>query len=714
MGSKYPDNFFDADIAIIRDIAADRFHTDDDTEIKPSSDGSMVKRFAELGRTDPTGARSISRDKEYGFRPKMAGLNPEQINYRRFEDSPNASSSGSAGGDPLGDDPGESAGSINVGIGTNPNENGGGGDWDLDYDVHGFEVSLVSDIGGAAKTAPSWNPSHMNGENRSTLVISRRGKKDEDKGDDLPHRYFSRIHDLLVPIPTNKVSLQRVRYNGGQSSGGGGGTPQDTPLGDDPGESAGGINVGIGTSEEEGEYGKTFFNKSESTEQYDDGIWKSALNISAKDSPGLSIDQKNEHNGGPGEHGWATHDYVPGFPQSRNGGDADAEPPENYPQGGWIYDGVQDTIANFQDLIGVDGWVGSDYGLPRYRNRFDQKVSIAFIRHDAHFMKKGDAASPPPKSNGTRLSGRIYFTKEMNCPSGSIGVATGGGGGDTSLGPVTGSPPNQPQPGPPSDPAESGTPVCGEMILDVKLADKDTNVKHESGEWRPYFMSAGGGGGDKYDHSYHSKPKKYSGSGTSAGGAPTPTGVPTTGQMVGSMTMGDSSIAGMGSTSMFAGVSVATASLGTMTTQSQMGSPPPESPGQSQNVNVFENVQTPNVLNTVGVFTITKPVGYRTLKLTAWMRASDAIPVGQTIEMNFLAGEYSRDDKGPQEFYRVAVKMTSETFPYDKRWRKIVMFWPNFNPDSAHPITIWVERRNDLSNINVQVWTLKYHFDFEP
>lgn len=714
MGSKYPDNMFDASLTIIRDIAADSFKTADGDPIKPSSTGELVKRFAELGRVDPSGARNISRDKEYGFRPKIAGLVPDQINYRHFQDGQGASHQDPSPGATFGDDPGESAGIVNAGIGTNPNEDGSGTGWDADYAQVGFEISLVSDIGGRQKTAPTWNPSHMNGENMSTLVISRRGKEDEDKDDDLPHRYFSRVSDIIVPVPTNDVKLTRKRFKGGGGNadiqaGSGGGTSFD------PGTDTtqGSLSFGIGGEEESGgTYGSSFSAKSGTDEEYQDGVWKTALNLTPLESPGTTLDQKNEHDGGPGEHGWAAHDYVEGFPQVQSGGDEDADPPVYYPQGGWLYDAKQDTLGSLQDLMGIDGWVGEDFSLPRYRNRFKQKVSIAYLRHDAHFMKRGDSASPPPKSTGQRLSGRIYFTKEFKCPEAS--VATGGAGNATptggGLGPVTGSPPNQPQPGPPeSDAQETGTPVCGEMVLDVKKADDpSSHIKHESGEWRP-MIKAGGGGGDKWDYSYHSKPKKYSGSGTMGGGAPTPTGTPTVGGGGGRM---DGSVPASPGVSMLYSP-LASPSAGTMTTQSQMGSPPPESPGNSQNVNIFENIQDPQVLNSAAVFTTGKPQGYSVMKVITWVRASDTIPTGQKIEMNLVVGEYARDDRGPQDFQRQAIVLKPETFPYDKRWRRVVNRFRGLDPDQSHPITVWVERRNDLSDVEVEVWILKHNISFE-
>lgn len=727
---RFPDNMFDASIGFLRDIAADAFHKVDDTEIKPTSRGDAVKRYAEMGRIDVSGARSISRDKEYKFRPKIAPLNPEQVNYRHFADPPEQEGGGTNLSDFLtgGDDPGESPGVLHAGLSGSADQ--APDPWQAAYEEVGFEISLVSDIGGAQKTKPDWNPSHMNSENRSTLVISRFGREDEDKGDDLPHRYFSRVSDIFVPVATNDVTLLRIRF---RDSEGPPGSTTDLGFltgGDDPGESAGVIGFGIaGGPDDDERYGDAFFKKRPDTEQYHDGIWKTALNLTPIESPGMDLDQKNEHNDGPGQHGWAAHDYVDGFPQVQSGGGADADPPTQFPQGGWLYDAKQDTLGSLQDLIGIDGWVVPDCALPRYRNRHKQKVSIAYIRHDAHFMKRGDQASPPPKAGGLRLSGRIYFTKEFTCPE--AGVATPGGssgtGGGIPGGVATGGgAPNQPQPGPPQN-QETGTPVCGEMVLDVKKADDaSSKIKHESGEWRP-MLKVTNAGGDKYDYSYHSKPKKYSGSGTMSGGGPTPSGRIASGgggpanDAVGGGVYNPNAPGAQGPPSgtlidgsTFMSSEFASPSNGTMTTQSQMGSPPPESPGNSQNVNIFDNIQSPEPLNVAAVFTTTKPIGYRTLKIVTWIRVSDDIPVGESIEMNIIAGEYARDGRGPQEFWRAPIFLTPEAYPADHRWRQVTTRFTMFDDSDTHPITVWIERRNDISSVAAQVWILKHNISFEP
>jgi len=233
------------------------------------------------------------------------------------------------------------------------------------YDV-GYEMSLVADIFGAIHKKPSWQPSNINSENRSTMVLSRQPLDQADKGDiDLAPRYFGRSHDLFAAVPTQKIKLQRIRFKGGGGH----------------------------------------LKKTESSEEYEDGIFKNALNITPEDRPidgGLT--QKSEEDGGPGEHGFALHERLKGFP------DPEVDEPDIYHQGGWMFDARQTAIANLHDLIGIDAIDNAAAKLPRYKTRFDWKAGIGFIRHDAHFLKVADDDCPPPLGNGIRQSGRIFFT----------------------------------------------------------------------------------------------------------------------------------------------------------------------------------------------------------------------------------------------------------------------------------------------------------------
>ncbi len=100
----------------------------------------------------------------------------------------------------------------------------------------------------------------------------------------------------------------------------------------------------------------------------------------------FDLDQKNEHDSGPGDHGFGPHDYIPGMPDIVE----DPPPPTNHFQGGWLYDGKQDVLAQIHDLIGIDAIENESAELPRYLNRFKQRVGIPFIRHDAHIQKVAD------------------------------------------------------------------------------------------------------------------------------------------------------------------------------------------------------------------------------------------------------------------------------------------------------------------------------------
>ena len=398
-----------AGITPLRDISADPFLLS-----TISSSGWDVMRFTQFSLVETTGRRFWQRDKEGGFRPKIAGLNQEQVNYRNFLEEPSSGSeppNTPTGGEgltdvetpvdpPLVDVATESALSstptsqnrgtrklvrakasvgpgvigpgniVEVGITGSPVASGGGRSKRAgSYDV-GYEMSLVGDIFGAIHRQPTWQPSNIHSANRSTMVLSRHELDDADKGDiDLAPRYFGRTHDLFSAVPTQKVELERVRFKGGNAH----------------------------------------LKKTRSTEKYEDGIFKNALNITPIEKPiEGGIDQKTEEDNGPGEEGFALHPYLTGFP------DPKVDEPDILHQGGWMFDARQTAVANLHDLIGIDAIKNEDAKLPRYTARFDWKVGIPYIRHDAHFLKVADKECPPPLGNGLRQSGRILFTDPFN------------------------------------------------------------------------------------------------------------------------------------------------------------------------------------------------------------------------------------------------------------------------------------------------------------
>lgn len=502
--TRYPDNELDASIHPIKELSHDIFAG----ESFQTSDGWNIMRMVEIGYVDDLGGRSFTCEKEWGFRPKFAGIVIDQVNYRHFDElGASEGSSPMMGLDPrlLGF---QGSGGATI-EGPAPSETVPEEDasWDVPSETVGWEMSMVSDFYDPHKGLAGWKPSSTDGKNRSTLVISRRPLEEEDKNFDFPRRYFGRLNDIIVSQSTQDVTLKRKRFRGG---GGTSGYISGAAFTDD---SLAGGNTGpqgqVG-EDAEGSYGAT----DGSIEEYRDGLWKACLNVTAFDKPlERFLRQRNEHDGGPGEEGYSAHFYIPGYFKSEGGMQGEDEPStDNYFQGGWMYDGTLDFLGQMNDIIGLDARKCEDAELPRWRNRFNQPVGISYLRHDAHFQKYGDSKCVPV---GKRMSGRIFFTKPVQCPNLDSTPTTGTGGTQT----LGGAKANQNQA------KLEGTPVCGEMVLDVNLKNFDTRIGHECGEWRPLFNSPGGGAPTITSFSWHHNPAGYSGSGGGTTGAPAP--VPT-------------------------------------------------------------------------------------------------------------------------------------------------------------------------------------------
>ncbi len=428
--SRNADNEFFAGLMPLREATADRFPLSGpadtinpaaspsaggggSTAVSPSIGGSTVvtpattrgwnvARFVEWGKIDEEkDERSYKPDKEYGFRPKFAPMVIDQVNYRHFANPP--------GGSPT------------------------TGKWLIRGDDVGFELSTVSDYygqhkseialpspglsvkpiaSGPAMAAPKanntkeWNPSHMNSENRSTLLISRQPMETSDRDPDLPDRYFGRMVDVVVPWATQNITLKRVEFSGGDR----------------------------------------FRKSTPASKDYTEGVFKGMWNITVDDRPiKEELDQKNEHDGGPGKHGFGPHKYISGLPvDAEEDSKREAQPrpvsrplsgglpggpgstvvtpsvpgqtaatrtaPQRLFQGGWIYDGVQDAMSQIHDIITVVPR-SKPFKLPRWRNRFRQPIGITVFRHDGHFTKRVTELPPAPNVDAEYMSGRIYFTK---------------------------------------------------------------------------------------------------------------------------------------------------------------------------------------------------------------------------------------------------------------------------------------------------------------
>lgn len=516
---------------------------------------------------------------------------------------------------------------------------GGRGSWRVSsYDV-GFEMSLVSDMLGKIRKSPGWQPSNINSENRSTLVLSREPLDGADKDDiDLPPRYFGRTHDLLTAVPTQKVKLQRLRWTGGDSH----------------------------------------TKKTSKQEEYEDGIFKTALNITPIDKPiDGEFDQKTEEEDPKGgKQGFAQHDYVTGFP------DPKVTEPETLHQGGWMFDARQKFFASWQDIIGIDAIENKDAKLPRYEARFDWMAGIAYIRHDAHFMKEGDDECVPPIGNGTRLSGRIFFTDTAKCAS----LPTSGSASDL----------------------DDATFLCGEMVLDTDLANKDTKIGHECGQWRPMVILPDGTTPGTYDLSWHHVGAGYYGPYLNPGTSglidvPTDPG----GEPGGTPTPGSTTPNPDGDPRP-PGEPVITPSINpNATKQVQHGWAPAENPAaNTQRLNIFERTS----YNALGTDMFTKPQGFTKIKVTIFFKVSDPIQGSDSIELNLKLGEWL-NDRGPSVIAGAAIVFDSSTVAPPDMIR-IERIFTGYDATRSRLVTLLLERRNDLPTPDIEVWVPKIAYSF--
>lgn len=339
--TRYPDNEIDAGYEPIKDSTAISFAPERTTVASQSlgtgtlflgavTPGSTVtgpsdvnkgwhaKRMIEFAAVSGGGVRHIARDKEYAFRPKIAKIVHDSVTYRDFREPPSNQISS----------------------------------WVDDAETFGFEIGLVSDGENFLKGKPDFNPSHPNGRNQSTLIMSKEPLTDKDKDVDLPQRYFGRAHDMIIVRQTQDVKLKRVKFVAPRSG---------------------------------------YFKRTPQTNEYQDAFWKAMWNITPFDQPfEESLKRKSEEDGGPDEHGFKAHDYSTAI---------DSELVQIAPpvfQGGWMFDGVLLAAGQIHDVLGV----GTGEPYTRYFARDNKEISLVYLRHDAIFSK-----------NSSTL-GRIHFQGE--------------------------------------------------------------------------------------------------------------------------------------------------------------------------------------------------------------------------------------------------------------------------------------------------------------
>lgn len=280
------------------------------------------------------------------------------------------------------------------------------------------------------------------------------------------------------------------------------------------------------------------------------------------------------------------------------------------------------------------------------------------------------------------MSGRVYFTEEIKCAE------------------ISGATASQ------SDDDESDI-ICGEMGFDTGLANLDTKIKHECGQWRPTIVLPPGQ--ETYDYSWHHVMAGYYGPylnpGTSGledtptdpggtpGGEPTPT--PGGGNPDGTPRP------------ILEDVETPSLGPGNATQQTQHGVALPESPGNIQRFNVFGRKS----YNVLGSAIFNKPQGFSVVKVTTYIKVSDPIPAGESIEMNLKLGEW-KDDLGPSFIASAAIKLDSSVIAPPNMIR-VERRFTGYQKDRARMVTLLFERRNDLPTPDVEVWVVKHVYTFE-
>jgi hypothetical protein len=134
--------------------------------------------------------------------------------------------------------------------------------------------------------------------------------------------------------------------------------------------------------------------------------------------------------------------------------------------------------------------------------------------------------------------------------------------------------------------------------------------------------------------------------------------------------------------------------------QCQHGHCAPESPGFSQRFNVHEGDQGDY---TVGAMMRTKPEGYRNIRIKMELRVSDAISLGEEIELEVLVIPFSTTS--PTLVYSQSVRFDSTVDP--SLWITRERVFKGF-ADEKQKLTILFVRRNDIASnaAAVELWRL--------
>lgn len=149
------------------------------------------------------------------------------------------------------------------------------------------------------------------------------------------------------------------------------------------------------------------------------------------------------------------------------------------------------------------------------------------------------------------------------------------------------------------------------------------------------------------------------------------------------------------------------------TQQVQWGWAPPQSPGGTQRINIFDYVEG---RDTMGTNTFTKPVGYGSVRIEHWLKVSDPIPAGETIELQVIIAEFENDGP-PQEFIGRAFLFDSTNID-NITFRRLLTTFLHLDDSASRAYTLYVVRKNSSiftpMATGIELWSLRHAFAFKP
>lgn len=293
--------------------------------------------------------------------------------------------------------------------------------------------------------------------------------------------------------------------------------------------------------------------------------------------------------------------------------------------------------------------------------------------------------------------------------------------------------------------SEVDAPSLGMDAPDDLLSNHKKIARLAAKQWRAWVkVPRGGGDSPKYDYSYHSDPPPKPGSGGGGGGGGTETGgavgegerAPTASapednpdgrpcdemkdQTQGSPNYPEGNYEYDPVTGEYAPVTPE--HFENHARQARLGFAGWKSPGYCQRVNTFSHPEDGHqYTNDTAQWTITKPEGYKDIRITTHIKVAEAIPAGQSITMDLKIMPMI-DGKIPD--YQTGIYgrqiVLDENTPagIDAEFSVITAYFSGF-PVALTKCSVWFERRSDNGTLdpdqdaNVEVWVLSHDPSYE-